>query len=299
MEIKDEIERSICLDKTTYYDSFSKKVRYINRYDDVVRLFVGNRILPILCNELNHEKFSDYRELPVPALKGSSILYLANDELILTPDTYHNYDVTNLRWPYLVLCVKDVSMYRVVARSNYVINYNGEYELHFLNSHKTQYQSEIKQFKNKCIQLASQILEKFIQTPLLQAIKRYDSVKEFAGLFATNIDRKLYKKGLKNYRTYLESTSNKIELRLERFTGNQNLYNNCENDDCFNLFDYDYSVTNTNKLHNLFYSNYLVTRNQWIEPVSYDQNKATPEEVKASKIFFNIMKKEFPGLNIQ
>lgn len=177
MEIKDEVDKLLCLDKQTYYDAFSKKVRYINRYDDIVRLFVGNRILPIICNELNHESFSDYRELSVPDLKENDVLCLANEKLILTPDTYRNYDVIHTRWPYLVLCVKDRnltngnSLYRVIARMNYAINQNGDYELQFQTAHKDQYHAKIKQFKNKCIQLANQTLEGFIQTPLLQAIK--------------------------------------------------------------------------------------------------------------------------------
>lgn len=299
MEIKDEVDRSLCLDKQTYYDLFSKKIRYINRYDDVVRLFVGNRILPIICNELNHESFSDYRELPVPDLKGNSVFCLANEELVLTPDTYRNYDIIHTRWPYLVLCAKDRnlindnSVYRVIARMNYAINQNGDYELQFQTAHKDQYHTKIKQFKNKCIQLANQMLEGFIQTPLLQAIKKYDSVKEFAGAFPTDIDRKLYKKGLKNYCTYLESDSNRIELRLKKLSDGQDLHS--ENDDCFNLFDYDHN----NQQHNLFFSNYLVTRNQWVDPVSYGQHKATPDEIKASKIFFAVMKSEFPTINIK
>lgn len=38
MEIKVEVDKSLCLDKQTYYDFFSKKVRYINRYDSVKEL---------------------------------------------------------------------------------------------------------------------------------------------------------------------------------------------------------------------------------------------------------------------
>lgn len=303
MEVKfDRIAQEMT--QSSYYDIFSKKTCSLNTYSELIRFFISQRIFPIMCHELNHMEFQDYRDLPVPELNGrDEVVLLANDDAILTPDYYLHYDISHASWPYLVLCKAtqktDIqSVYKVIARTHFIVSEDGSYSLAFQKSLDKKYSNSIELFQSECNRLASQILCSFKNTPLLLGIHQYnDSIKSFQKNFLKDINNELKKQGFPNYEAYFESGNYEIDVRIGLSKRRDYAY-----DDLFDLINYDNGyddrMPNNVKKLNQFSINIIVTRNQWIDPVSYGRHKSSKDEQTVSELFVKQMQKEYSTLKI-
>lgn len=256
-----------------YYDFLSEKMQIPQNYDDLIRFFICKRILPIMCNELNRTKYNSYRMWPMPYMDGADeVVCLANNETILTKDAFEKADsfadnlfhpmcsipdkldeIWSVSWPYLVL-YKNVQTdnakhpeYRIIARANYVISSERNYELTFSTTIQDQFQPYIEQFKNECIRLSQEILTDFKNTPVMLGIKKYNgSISNFENEILSDMDQELHKQGFPMYHAYFDNTVYNATI-IRVYKKHPDFL-----DDGFHIMDY--SVEESKKKNRFYYA---------------------------------------------
>lgn len=284
------------INSNQYFNIFDNQLETLDSFTDLMKYFVGKRLLPIICNELNDYQIGDYRTIPTPELNGQEDVYcLANDETLLTNQTAFRYDPVNNIWNCIVLCKaigyteKQQPEYRVISKA--ILKYNnetGNVFFSYQSSDQPQFQPDINYFQEKTGTLLINIVNNFIKSPLMSMIQQYDSITEFRQQFVHEINETFKHQNLGEFKVYLDNNNQDVNIRLKK-------YDRTEVDDLANIFSYNAALNQSGHGENSFYNGELVNRNEWENPVGRGQVHCSDlEELTASRLFNQIISSKFP-----
>lgn len=277
-----------------FYNIFDKKIEPLKTYTDLMKYFVGKRLLPILCNELNDNQFGSFLSVPTPALNGQEDVYcLGNDDTMLTDRTALRFSPTNNIWDCIVLCKaigyteKQQPEYRVIAKATLKFNpETGNVYFSYQSSNEARFQPDIDYFNKKTTDLLVDIIGKFNSAPLIAALRDYKTIDDFKHEFLRRFNDEFKHQNLGQFKTYFNLKDDTVSLMLRN--GEKSLA-----DDQINLFSYNAALNKVDQVENAFYDGEIVLRNEWESPVSGEVHHSTPEEVKASQLLVKMIESEF------
>lgn len=285
------------MDSNEYYNIFEKKVEPLETYTDLMKFFVGKRLLPILCSDLNDYQISDYRRIPTPSLNGQENVYcLANDDTILTDRYALHYSPVNNIWDCIAMCKvigyneKQLPVYDVIGTAT--LKYNpesGNVFFSYQSSKDPKFSADIKYFNEKTASLLVDLINKFNANPLIQSIREYGSIDRFKHGIVKNINDKFKHDNLGQFKAYLEKQDMDINLRLKE--NEESMV-----DDEVNLFSYNTPLNQASHGENSFYNGELVLRDEWRNSISTEKtHQATTEEKNASALFVETVNEIWPN----